>query len=129
MVVFLGEGWIEALDEAARADEDLARLTAGLELVVEQTIEGGPDGDVRYHVAIDHGTVRVHSGPAPAATIRFHQDQETAAAIAAGRTAAQRAFMTGRLRVGGDLRVLLDHGEVLGQLGDVFATVRARLDA
>ena len=49
-----------------------------------------------------------------------------ASAIAAGSSSAQRAFMTGRLRVGGDLRVLLAHGEALAQLDDVFAGVRAR---
>jgi hypothetical protein len=34
--------------------------------------------------------------------------------------------MTGRLRVGGDLRALLANTEVLAQLDDVFAAVRAR---
>ena len=50
----------------------------------------------------------------------------TAASIAMGQGSAQRAFMTGRLRVGGDLRVLLEHSDVLAQLEDVFAAVRAR---
>ena len=36
--------------------------------------------------------------------------------------------MTGRLRVGGDLSVLLEHGDVLAELDDVFAAVRARTD-
>ncbi len=58
--------------------------------------------------------------------VRFTQDHETALAIASGHGSAQRAFMTGRLQVGGDLRVLLDHSEVLAQLDDVFAAVRAR---
>ncbi len=39
--------------------------------------------------------------------------------------AMQVTFMTGKLRVGGDLRVLLDHGDALAQLGDVFSSVRA----
>jgi hypothetical protein len=36
--------------------------------------------------------------------------------------------MTGQLQVGGDLRVLLAHTEVLTQLDDAFAAVRARTE-
>ena len=65
-------------------------------------------------------------GPAPDATVRLSQDLATAAAIATGTSSAQRAFMAGRLRVGGYLRVLLDHGDVFAQVTDVFAAVRER---
>ena len=126
VLTFLSDEWIAALDHAVSHDETLASLTADLSLVIEQEVTGGPLGDVRYHVTFDHGTVSVTPGPAAAPTVRFLQDHETAAAIALGTGSAQRAFMTGRLRVGGDLRVLLDHTAVLAQLDDVFADVRAR---
>jgi putative sterol carrier protein len=129
MVTFLSDAWIDALDAAACADDRLATATAGLAFSVEQEVLGGPAGDVRYHVVFDHGAVSVRPGPLPGATVRFSVDHETASAIASGQGSAQRAFMAGRLRVGGDLRVLLEHGEVLGQLDDVFAEVRARTDA
>ncbi|MFN8018215.1 MAG: SCP2 sterol-binding domain-containing protein [Acidimicrobiales bacterium] len=100
-------------------------MTEGLSLTVEHEV-AQPSGEVvRYHVAIDRGTVRVRPGPAGEATVRFSQDAATAWEVASGRGSAQRAFMTGRLRVGGDLRVLLDHAEVLGQLHDAFAEVRS----
>ncbi|MEZ5183481.1 MAG: SCP2 sterol-binding domain-containing protein [Acidimicrobiales bacterium] len=128
MVAFLSDEWVRALDRAEAADDDLRARCADLSLVIEQEVTDGPDGPVRFHVVLDHGTAAVRPGPAPHPTIRFSQDHETAADIARGRGSAQRAFMTGRLRVGGDLRVLLEHGEVLGQLGDVFAAVRAETD-
>lgn len=126
MLTFLSDEWIEALHEAASSDADLAERTRDVSLTIEQEVTGGPDGDVRYALRFDHGSVAVTSGPAPGATVRFHQDYATAASIAMGQGSAQRAFMTGRLRVGGDLRVLLAHGDVLAQLDDVFASVRAR---
>jgi putative sterol carrier protein len=128
-VAFLSEAWVAALDEAARSDGDLEARCADVELTIEQEVTGGPLGDVRYHVVLDRGAASVRTGAAEAPTIRFSQDYETAAAIALGDGSAQRAFMTGRLRVGGDLRVLLDHGEVLSKLHDVFAGVRARTTA
>jgi putative sterol carrier protein len=128
MLTFLSDEWIAALHEAAAADAGLAERTRDLSLTIEQEVTGAPAGDVRYHLAFDHGSVAVRPGPAPDATVRFHQDYATAASIAMGQGSAQRAFMTGRLRVGGDLRALLAHAEVLAQLDDVFARVRARTD-
>jgi putative sterol carrier protein len=128
MLAFLSPAWLAALDEAARADRDLTGATADLAVVVEQEVTNGPQGTVRYHVVFDHGTVRVASGPAEDPNVRFSQDHATALGIAAGTESAQRAFMTGRLRVGGDLRVLLEHRSALTVLGDVFAAVRAETD-
>jgi PPE-repeat protein len=128
MLTFLSDEWIEALDAAAAADEQLAALTAELDLTIEQEVTDGPLGDVRYHVTFDRGTVSVASGAAASPTVRFTQDHRTAAAIANGTGSAQRAFMTGQLQVGGDLRVLLSHTEVLTQLDDAFAAVRARTE-
>jgi hypothetical protein len=129
MLEFLSPAWVDALDEALRGDPALPDRIDGLDLVVEQRVTGtGADGtgEVTYHVAFRDGRASAAMGPADAPTVRFSQDVATARAIAAGTGSAQRAFMTGRLTVGGDLRVLLDHGELLTHLGDVFAQVRAR---
>ena len=133
MLVFLSPDWLAALHEAAAADPRLAAATEGIALVVEQRVvadvnDRSAEPDAVYHVVIDHGTCSVTPGPAPAPTIRFSQDLSTARSIAKGTDSAQRAFMTGRVQVGGDLRVLLDHQEVLTALGDAFAPVRARTD-
>lgn len=126
MVAFLSPEWIDALDAAARTDAGLAARTAGIRLVVQQTVTGaaGDGSDVVYHVAIDDGSVRVAAGPAPDATLRLTLDRATAWAVASGTASAQAAFMTGRLQVGGDLRELVDD-RLTGALGDVFAAVRA----
>lgn len=125
MPAFLSDDWIAALDEAARSDDRFAGLSEDLALTVQQEVVGGPDGDVTYHVRIAGGEVRVRPGEAPDADVRFHQDHATAVAIASGARSAQRAFMAGDLRVGGDLQVLTERGDLLAALGDAFASVRA----
>jgi hypothetical protein len=131
VVAFLSDGWIEALDRAARGDAGLAELAADVRIVVEQHVTGTGTvggGDVRYHVSFADGVVSVRPGPADDPTLRFTQDLTTAVEVASGRTSAQRAFMTGRLQVGGDLSVLLAHGDLFAGLADVFAAVRADTD-
>ena len=127
MLAFLSPAWIDALDAAASSAGPLTRATAGMSVVIDQVVTDG-DEPVRYHVVVDDGTVHVRPGAAHSPTVSFRQDVATARAIASGSLSAQRAFMTGRLRVGGDLSVLLAHGDLLSQLDDVFADVRARTD-
>lgn len=124
MPEFLSPGWIESLHQAASADEELAAATADVDLVVEQHIGEGED-EVVYHLIFDHGRVAVRPGPAETATVRFRQDHETAHAIAIGELSAQRAFMSGRLQVGGDVQALVEHSPALTAFGDTFAAVRA----
>lgn len=128
MLAFLTPSWLAALDAAARTDQSLATASAEVHLVVQQRVTDTPDGDVIFHVVFDHGRVSVRPGPAATPTITFDQDYPTAHAIAAGTESAQRAFMTGKLRVGGDLRVLLEHQVSMAALEDVFAAVRADTD-
>jgi putative sterol carrier protein len=75
-------------------------------------------------VAIDNGTVRVVTGEASNATVTFIQNWDTATAISRGELSAQGAFMTGRIRVRGDLPKLVEYGNVFGGVDDVFADLR-----
>ncbi len=134
MPAFLSDEWIEALDAVARADDGLRTASADLAVAVRHEITGAPgDGSpATFHVALDHGTVSADRGPVPPgselATIVFRQDRETAVAIAVGDLSAQRAFMSGRLRVDGDLSVLVERRDLLAGIGDVFAALRADTD-
>lgn len=128
MARFLSQEWLDDLDAALRAHDQVADLTRSSRLVVEQRV-GGPDqADVVYHLVFDHGRTAVQAGPATDPTVTFSQGTDTARAIATGTESAQRAFMTGALRVGGDLQALLAHQDLLTQLDDVFAGVRAATD-
>ncbi len=120
LVRFLSDEWVIELDRAGQR----ASVPDDVALVVEHEITDGLRV-VQFHVVVADGTIRVRSGAAPEATVRFRQDASTAWSVASGEGSAQRAFMSGDLRVGGDLRALLDHAEVLAAIGDVFADLRA----
>jgi hypothetical protein len=117
------EEWVASLDRAARADAGLREASLGRRVVIGQEVR---DGDVvhRWHLVLDDGEVAVRSGADPAADVTFSQDAATARAVAAGEVAARTAFVMGRIRLGGDVSVLLDLGPALAGLGDVFGVVR-----
>lgn len=125
---YLSPEWMEAARLAIARDASLARATAGVRLTVEHVVVDGPGGMARWHVTIDDGDVALSQGPAVEPDLRFTTDYATASSIAAGTLGAQRAFVEGRLRVGGDLAALIHHHKALATIDDALAGVRVRTD-
>lgn len=122
---YLSPEWLDAAGAALAVDDGLAAALAGVTLTVEQAVDGTPDGTVRWHVAIEDGKVGLTPGPAARPDVRFTTTYPVAAAIARGETSAQRAFIGGGLRVGGDLSQLIAHQQALAAVDDALAAVRA----
>lgn len=123
---YLSPDWLDAAQHAIADDAHLGRATAGVRLTVEHVAVDGPRGTIRWHIAIDDGEVSLSEGPAVEPDLRFTTDYATAIQIATGSLGAQRAFVEGRLRVGGDLGLLIRHHKALSTVDDVLAGVRAR---
>lgn len=121
MAEFLTDAWIAELGAAA----DAASVPAELHLVVQQVVLHDRGDETTFAIRIADGTVAVQSGRADDADLSFTQDRATAAAIAKGELSAQAAFMAGRLRVGGDLREVLERARELVAIDDIFAAPRA----
>jgi putative sterol carrier protein len=126
MVGYLSDAWMHELDTAAKASERLRTAVAGVQLTVQQVIKDGPDGDVTFHLDIADGDVSVAQGVAADPDVTFTQDHATAVAIGRGELSAQAAFMAGRLRVGGNVALLMEQQRAFSGIDDVFADVRGR---
>jgi putative sterol carrier protein len=116
---------MEATKRSLAADTGLKEATADVALTLEQVVTEAPTGTVRWHIVIDHGSIELVEGPAEAPGLRFTTDYATASAIASGSASAQWAFTAGRLRVGGDVSMLVTHQRTLASLDDALADVRA----
>jgi hypothetical protein len=128
---YLSPEWLAAA-AAAVADEPRLRGLRVRDVVVLQqvvTATGGDDGDpaepVVWHVVLGPDGLRWVVGRHPTPDVTFTCDAATAWSVQAGLESAQAAFMGGRLRVGGDVRVLIAHRDVLGDLDDALAPLRA----
>ncbi len=115
MAAFATPEWIREISaRAARADVDPA-----LELTVEQRIVDAPTA--AWHVAIADGRIVVAAGENPDAVLRLASDRATAAAIHAGELPAQRAFLDGALRIGGDIGQLIENRRALDAVARILA--------
>lgn len=124
MAEFLSDGWLDAVERAAARSSG---VPAELRLVVQQVVLDVPGGDelVVYSLRLADGTVTLERGRRADADVTFIQDRATAAAVAQGQLSAQSAFLSGDLRVGGDLRVALRQASAITAIDDIFAEVRA----
>ena len=124
MPEFLSGEWIEALDAAARATT-LPADAAAVSIEIEQVVHDAPGGEIRYHVRLEDGHVRVHPGPAASPHLRLIADYDVAARMQRGEINAQEALAAGRLKVQGQFAHLVRANDQLRSLEDVFAAVRA----
>jgi putative sterol carrier protein len=118
---FLTDAWVAELRAAAA----VAQVPRDLHLVVQQVVLADRGDETAFVIRVADGAITVEPGRADDADLSFTQDRATAAAIAKGELSAQAAFMAGRLRVGGDLRRVLDRARALVAVEDLFAAPRA----
>lgn len=101
MAEFLSDNWFDALIERAGSVVADPAIT----IVLQQTVEA--DSTVIWHTVIADGQVHVAQGGAEKADVRLLTDLATGTGINDGTISAQRAFLDGKLQIGGDLHGLM----------------------
>ena len=81
---------------------------AGLDLIFQFNIE---DADT-YHLIVKGGTCAVAQGESDDANVTLIMNSETFKGIASGETDGMMAFMSGQLRVEGDIMLATKLGEL-----------------
>ncbi|HTW10501.1 MAG TPA: SCP2 sterol-binding domain-containing protein [Acidimicrobiales bacterium] len=126
MARFLSPDWFAELTVAAT----VAPAGSGrgeTPLVVEISVTGVPQGEVRYQVVVDTEGIRVLAPGAQfrEARVTLRSDYSTMSAIASGRLAAIEALSQGRAKLTGDTAALSAKGLALDGRDLVPASVRA----
>jgi putative sterol carrier protein len=115
-VKFLSEEWARAVEDALNGNEAFKK-TAGSQTAKVQQVVTGPDGEKKYWFKMEGGNVQLGTGEigeSPDATIT--QDYDTAVALAKNELTGTAAYMSGKLKVSGDLMKLMQLQGTLAQL-------------
>ena len=122
-VRYLGLDWIEAICTRAAENAYLQSLGSTLNIGITQMVSDGPEDTVLYHLQVRDNAVTFGAGPADPEHVRLEQEWETAVAVATGEMAAEDAFITGAIRIGGDAQMLLHSQEIFAALDPIFEEV------
>ena len=110
----LSEEWMAAMGEAANGDDGFKTAAASGDLKLQFTVTEMPEGDdVNYTLTLEGGAVNLAPGEDESVDATITNDYETATAISKGDLNTQMAFMTGKLKVGGNMaKVMMSQGQI-----------------
>lgn len=131
MPTFLSPEWVEAFNAAVAGTpvpppaDDAALAARDGTFTVCQLVHGGPQGDVATTLEVSPEGVRMRPGADDAASVTVAIDWDDAVALASGALSASDALAAGRIRVRGDLGVLVAGQAVLAALHPHLAELTA----
>jgi putative sterol carrier protein len=121
-VKFLSEEWAEALKAALNEDEAFRTAAGQVSARIQQVID--TDGDeTRYWIVIADGAIDMGIGDLDPVDATITQSYETAAALSRGELNAVTAFMTGKIKVAGNMGLLLSLQSALTRLPDAMSSI------
>jgi putative sterol carrier protein len=116
---FLSEEWLAELTEAVNAHDGFKKAIVNTELKLQFEVPDSPeDVEGRYFIAIADGVAEAGGGDTDEPDATITQDYETATAISKGDLNTQMAFMTGKLKVTGNMAKLMMNQAMLTQFAD-----------
>ena len=119
---FLSEEWVSAVKEALEANEAF-KNAAGSQSATIQQVVNTPEGDVKYYVKLDGGNLELALGEVEGADATITQDYDTAVALSKNELTGTAAYMSGKLKVSGDLMKLMAMQGAFNQLPAATASL------
>ena len=121
MSKFLSDEWASDVTAALNSHEGFKKAIGDAELGIQFTTTDAPDGDVAYYLETSGGNATLALGTLDGADVTVSQGYDTATAISKGELNTQSAFMTGKLKVSGNLAKLMMHQGAIQQWGSAVA--------
>ena len=121
-VQFLSTEWAEALKAHLNGSDAFKQAAQGQNATIQQVITG-EDGETLYWIRIADAAIDMGVGQAENPDATITQSYETAVALAKSELSPVTAFMTGKVKVGGNMGLLLSLQGVLTQLPDAMRAI------
>lgn len=121
-VPFLSPEWAQELTTKLNDDEDFRKAIASQSATIQQVITR--DGDeTHYWIKIADDTIDMGVGDLEGAEATITQSYETAVKLATGELSAVTAFMTGKIKIAGNMGLLLGLQGAFSRLPSAMAAM------
>jgi len=115
-ITFLSPEWASGVQEALNNHAGFRSAIANADLGLQFNISGAPNGDASYYLKTSGGSAVLEMGTLEGTDVTIGQSYETARSIFSGELNTQTAFMTGKLKVTGNLAKLMMHQGTIMQM-------------
>jgi putative sterol carrier protein len=121
-VRFLSDEWAQALKAELNQSESFRQAATGQQATIQQIITGG-EGETHYWITIGDGVIDLGVGDVEGEDATITQSYDSAAALARGELSPVTAFMTGKLKIAGNMGLILGLQGALAQLPSAMAKI------
>lgn len=126
-VQFLTDEYVTAAQDALASHPGFVSAIAGKELALQFHVTDMPDGeDVDYYISVADDAADVGLGELDESDVKVTNNYETAVGISKGELNTQMAFMTGKLKVSGDMAKLMLNQTILTELTAAMGSIETQ---
>jgi len=123
VATFLSAEHMTVGTEALNVDAGFQGAMTNVDLGLQFNVSDGPQGPVDYYLSVGDGAATLALGTLDDADASVGSDYETAAAIAKGELNVQMAFMTGKIKVGGNMAKVMMYQGLINEFARVSSTL------
>ena len=121
-VKFLSDEWAAALKSTLNDSDAFRQAAQGHTATIQQIIDGA-DRQTRYWIRIADQTIDMGVGDVDDPDATITESYESAVALAKSELSPVTAFMTGKIKVAGNMGLLLGLQGVLTQLPEAMRSI------
>lgn len=121
-VQFLSTEWADAVKAELNANDAFRQAAASQQATIQQVITSG-EGDTHYWIVIADGAIDMGVGDADTPDATITQSYDTAVKLAKSELSVVTAFMTGKVKVAGNMGMLMGLQGALSQLPTAMQAV------
>ncbi len=120
-VQFLSDDHMEAATAALNENSDFVSSIANINMGLQFEVTEGPDGGINYYLSVADGSAAMALGELEGAEVSITSTHETAVELFKGDLNTQMAFMTGKIKVAGNMAILMMNQGVINKWGAALA--------
>jgi putative sterol carrier protein len=118
---FLSDEWATAVMDAANADEEFTKAAGMTSARIQQVISRDGGEPAHYWTIVDGGKIQLGVGDIENPDATITQGYDTAVALARREANPVTAFMMGKVKVDGNMGLLMGLAGALSKLADVMS--------
>lgn len=121
---FLTEEYMTEATTTLGAHSGFSAAISSVELGLQFVVSDHPDdGELHYYLSIAGGSAELTRGELEKADVTVTNSYETAVGISKGDLDTQMAFMTGKLRIAGNMAKLMMNQGVITEFADALSSL------